>query len=134
MSLQYATDTLDYLYEDGTRDLIFFGQILGVVSYDNDDILFDKTNEERISDALKFARYLISLNDFDVGQMKKQLDDTLVYTPFSKGFEELYLTANNLFKKNGIDDSDLNLGIRLRKLNNHNPPSKIPHEIIKLFD
>ncbi len=133
MKNQYASDMLNYLYEEGDRDLIFFGQILGVVSYDENDNLFSKTSERRFNDAIKLVNYLISLGDFDIGRTLKQKDGTYINVIYNNGLSEFLLNANELFSKNGIDDMDLNSGIWLKKLHIGQSKSRIPNKITELF-
>lgn len=133
MENQYASDMLKYLYEEGDRDLIFFGQILGVVSYDENDNLFRKTPERRLSDAIKLVNYLISLGDFDIGRTLKQKDGEYINVLYKNGLSEFLINANELFSKNGIDDIDLNSGIWLKKLHIGQSISRIPNEITELF-
>lgn len=130
---QYAIDMLDYLYEEGDRDLIFFGQILGVVSYDRNDRLFDKTPERRIADAIKLVDYLISSGDFKAGQTQKQQDGSYTHIFFQNELHEFGMNANVMFSQNGIDDVDLNSGIWLKKVRIGQSVSAIPNEILALF-
>lgn len=48
----YVNDLLQYLYDEGERDLISFSQILGMVSYGEEDEFLGKSNDQRIEDAL----------------------------------------------------------------------------------
>ncbi|RXZ36329.1 hypothetical protein D9O50_07255 [Oxalobacteraceae bacterium CAVE-383] len=129
---EYAVDMLNYFYEEGDRDLIFFGQILGAVSYDDEDRLFDKTPEQRMTDAIKLVNYLISLGDFDVGRTIEQ-DGTCTYSFYKNGFQEFCVAANEMFSKNGIDNINLHAEIWLKKIHVGLPAPTIPNDIVKLF-
>jgi len=43
MERQYAKTIVDYLYDEGDRDIIFFGFIIGVVSFDREDAPYEKS-------------------------------------------------------------------------------------------
>ncbi|MEC4720259.1 hypothetical protein RY831_13940 [Noviherbaspirillum sp. CPCC 100848] len=131
---QYVIDMVDYLYEEGDRDLIFFGQILGVVSYDENDNPFDKTPEKRMSDAIKLANYLISSDDFCLGKTVKQQDETYQYRVYEEGFQKFCEDVTRAFSSNGIDDVDLNAGIWLKKLKIGQRRTAIPREIMEMFE
>lgn len=114
-NFEYATTMLSHLYEEGDRDMIFFGQILGMVSYDNDDRLFSKTPEKRLDDAFKLVKYLIQSRDFHVGKTIKKCNETCSLISYGSGFEEFYVDAMKMFLHNGINDVDLNSALWLRK-------------------
>jgi hypothetical protein len=130
---QYAFDMLDYLYEEGDRDLIFFGQILGMVSYDRNDNLVDKSPEKRIADAIKLVEYLISDGGFEAGQTVKRQDGTFVYDLYQGGLREFCMHVNEMYAQYGIDGVDLNSAIWLKKSQPGRPESTVPPEIIELF-
>ncbi|MGO7402874.1 hypothetical protein [Rhizobium ruizarguesonis] len=51
---------MDYLYDEGDRDIIFFGFIIGVVSFDREDNPYEKSEADRFNHSLRLANFLIS--------------------------------------------------------------------------
>ncbi|MDR2153545.1 MAG: hypothetical protein LBE78_00755 [Burkholderiaceae bacterium] len=134
INTQYTIDLFDDLYSEGDIDIIFFAQILGMVSYGKDDFKFNKSSEKRMADALKLVDYLVSLGDFNVGKTLKMPDGTFAYNTYKEGFSEFYADANKIYSKNGIDDIDLMCSLWLKKLHIGQSAPIIPNEIMKLFE
>jgi len=113
---QYAQNMIDYLYEDGDTDRVLFGQIIGIVSYDQDDRPRDKAPNGRIEDAINIAQYLVASGDFSIGRTAKDEYGNVSQDDYQKGFDDFVKCARNLFSREGIDSIDLHSGIWLRKL------------------
>lgn len=131
---EYAKNMIDYIYEEGERDYIFFGQLLGMVSYDFDDISLRKNDSERIGDAISLASYLIFSGGFNSGRTINCREGFFEYKFFLDGIDGLKREVILKFKQNGIDDIDLNYGIWLRKTNlGQEREGNLPDEVINLF-
>ena len=130
---KYASDVLDYFYEEGDRDLIYFGDIIGEVSYDANDVKFAKTDEQRFMDACRLVRYLTDSHDFDVGTNLELHGEVMEYVPFIGGYEEFFAIASRLFSEKGIDDMELDFAGWLRKKKKGKPAPPATDDIAKLF-
>jgi hypothetical protein len=132
---QYAGEMLDYLYNDGDIDIIFFGQILGVVSYDDEDKPFAKSKKQRLDDAIKLAVYLLESNDFSMGEMIKPKTGLSYFSPYT--FEKR--SPQTIFQEkfsNCEDIDDLNKTIEIvfkKNIKNKPAPKIIPENLLEIF-
>lgn len=133
MNNSYAVDMMSYLYDEGDRDFILFGEILGMVSYDRDDQPFSKSDERRMFDALKLVDFLVQLGDFCVGHTQRRPDDSFVDNVYGQGFEGFRADASEIFFRDGIDGINLNSGLWLKKVKSGKPCPEIPAAIKGLF-
>ncbi|MBB3457258.1 hypothetical protein FHT86_005576 [Rhizobium sp. BK313] len=132
-SEQRANDIVNYLYDEGDIDLTFFGHILGMVSADENDVSFEKSAEQRLSDAITLVDFLVSSGDFYVGQTMGKQDGKYIDVPLSGGLEEFRNEAMDIFAKEGIDGDNLIVfsWIKKKKIGKKAPP--LPGHIIDLF-
>jgi hypothetical protein len=130
---EYCQKMLQYIYGEGDVDIIFFGQIIGVVSYDENDFPFGKTPSKRFDDGIALVNYLVSIGDFFLGENRKIDGDGVIGEICSGGFQRFFEVANSFFLRGGIDDVDLNSGIWLKKAQVGKLPPQVPLEIDALF-
>jgi hypothetical protein len=135
MPQQYAQETLSYFYEVGENDQVYFGQLLGAVSYDRHDRLLQKSSWHRLSDALHLLRFLIDSGDFLLWQSSTQTSGKLLQQPFAGRVNDFRRIAEALLVRGGIDDIDLNTGYWLRKIPVGQSQSSrtVPEDIVDLF-
>ena len=115
----YVNDLIDYFYEEGNRDLISFGQLIGIVTYDQDDISFGKTSIQRLEDALLLARFLVGTGDFECVVYRQNPDSTFYISPVIGGIEGLDFLTHKKLELGGIDDLELVSGFWLKKLSDN---------------
>lgn len=129
----YAIESINALYEEGERDCIFFGQLIGYVTYDSDDVSFEKCDQDRFYDAIELAKFLLSEDYFQVGHMQKEMSGDLRFVSYSGGFEEFRQAAATLFSAEGIDSDYLTWGMQFIKIRTGICPPSIPDNVINLF-
>lgn len=129
----YVNDLIDYFYEEGNRDLISFGQLIGIVSYDKNDISFGKTSIQRLEDALLLARFLVSTGDFECVSYRQNPDLTFEISPVIGGIEGLDCLAHKKLELGGIDDLELVSGFWLRKLSDDKISAAINSCVYDIF-
>ncbi|MDI5929995.1 hypothetical protein QBK93_35940 [Rhizobium leguminosarum] len=110
MDREYAKIMIDYLYDEGDRYIIFFGDILGIVSYGREDTPFDKSPSARFFHAVKLAEFLVHKRDFSPGISVRQEDGGFRNTFYEGGFEKFCEDLNCRFNEGGIDNIDLIAG------------------------
>lgn len=130
---KYCQKMLQYIYNEGDIDIIFFGQIIGVVSFDENDLSFGKAPLKRLADGLALVNYLVSIGDFFLGENRRLAGGGIVCEICSDGFQRFSELANSFFLRGGIDDVDLNSGIWLKKNQVGKLPPRVPLEIDALF-
>ncbi|WP_088750029.1 hypothetical protein [Herbaspirillum robiniae] len=130
---EYALEMIDGLYEEGDVDLIFFSQIIGIVSYDVNDHPFDKSDKKRMADALLLLRYLISNGDFFAGETVFLPEDKCEYRAYGGTLNDFCESLAMFFEKNGIDDIELKTKFWLRKIKIGKKMGCVPEEIQRLF-
>lgn len=133
MDHAYAKTMVDYLYDEGDRDIIFFGYIIGIVSYDRKDIEYDKSEYTRFCHAIKLANFLVSRGDFRPGTSVRQADSGFCKTLYEGGFEEFRKNLEGLFDEGGIDNIDLVAGPWLIKNYIGQSAPAIPDSVAELF-
>ncbi|RWX14332.1 hypothetical protein EHI42_17850 [Rhizobium hidalgonense] len=105
-----------HLYDEGDRDIIFFGFIIGAVSFDREDAPYEKSEADRFNHALRLANFLISEGDFSPGKSIRRENSKFRKTLYEGGFEEFRQDVENLFDGGGIDNMDLVAGPWLSKI------------------
>ncbi|PDV86525.1 hypothetical protein CO652_20875 [Rhizobium sp. H4] len=125
---------VDYLYDEGDRDIIFFGHILGIVSYDRKDIAYDKSESTRFCHGIKLANFLVSGGDFSPGISVRQTDGSFRKSLYTGGFEEFRKKLERLFDESGIDNIDLVAGPWLIKNYIGRSAPAIPDSVAELFE
>ncbi len=133
MDREYAKRMVDHLYDEGDRDIIFFGFIIGVVSFDREDAPLEKPEADRFSHALRLANFLISEGDFSPGKSICQENGEFRRTLYEGGFAEFRQDLDNLFGGGGIDNIDLVAGPWLVKNNLGKSAPSVPDCISQLF-
>ena len=133
MDREYARTMVDYLYDEGDRDIIFFGFIIGVVSFDREDAPYEKSEADRFDHALRLASFLISEGDFSPGKSIRQENGKFRETLYEGGFEEFRHDVENLFGGGGIDNIDLVAGPWMVKNNIGKSAPSVPDCISQLF-
>ena len=129
----YVNDLIDYLYEEGNKDLISFGQLLGIVTYDQNDDSFGKKPIQRLEDALLLASFLVNSGDFDCVVYTKNPDSTFCLSSIADGVQGLAFLTRKRFELGGIDDLELVSGFWLRKLSFGNKRPTIGEDIYFIF-
>ncbi|MFS8057227.1 hypothetical protein QD357_31180 [Rhizobium sp. BR 317] len=129
---QHAYETIRYIYREGDIDLIFFGQILGMVSNDPDDAPLNKAPEQRIADAISLVEFLVSTGDFYVGRTSKGSNGKYADIPFA-GISEFKEMVGNIFLNEGLDGDNLITCSWIRKLTIGSKPPAIPNRVVELF-
>jgi hypothetical protein len=132
-SANYPLEMFDYLYSEAEYDIIFFGQLIGVVSYDCNDIPCKKNNIECFCDALKLAEYLVTLTDYAIGRTMVNEDESVSAILFKNGFQEFNAVATEIYTEYGIDSTALKVELWLQKIKGRQPPKVLPGEILSLF-
>jgi hypothetical protein len=132
LAQEYARKMLDYLYDDAETDYIFFGQILDVVSYNDDDVPFEKDKERCFLDAIRLTEFLVDKKDFKVGRMMEKTDGTLVFMEFSGGIDEFKAAAKGFFDAKRYDE--MQYGLRLSGTRRSRVCDYLPPDIIRLFE
>lgn len=130
---------IEYLYEEGRIDLVFYSDMHSIVSIktlvdENNveigELFFSKTPLQRRKDALRLAEYLVlDLQDFEIFNYATNTLAEEGFSAFQREVETLPLLGT-------IDDmgSDMNLVLRKKQLDKLPPAeSEIPDEIIALF-
>jgi hypothetical protein len=133
MDREYAKTMVDHLYDEGDRDIIFFGFIIGVVSFDREDAPYDKSEADRFNHALRLASFLLSDGDFSPGKSIRQENGNFRKTLYEGGFEEFRQDLENLFGGGGIDNIDLLAGPWLVKNNIGKSAPSLSDSICELF-
>jgi hypothetical protein len=128
-----AIDTIEYIYEEGDIDLIFFGHIVSMISFDEDSNLLPKTPLRRLADGFKLVSFLVSSNDFYVAQTVGYPDGSYEDFRFAS-LDEFQEMASQLFREGGLDDIDFKVGSWVRKTKIGTPAPPIPPEIVDLFE
>lgn len=113
---EYAKIMIDHLYEEGERDLIFFSQLLDMVSYDFNDVSFGKKDGERVEHAIALASYLLSSACFEAGQTIRDAEGIIRYEVYSAGSNDFCEAVRSYFDHGGIADINLDYAIFLRKI------------------
>lgn len=134
MNHAYAKTMVDYLYDEGDRDIIFFGHILGIVSYNGKDIAYDKSESTRFCHAIRLTNFLVSGGEFRAGISVRQTDGSFRETLYKGGFEEFRKNLERLFDEGGIDNIDLIAGPWLIKNNIGRSAPAIPDSVAELFE
>lgn len=134
---EYALEAMDYFYADGDVDYIFYWQLLGEVTYhttsSGDDVLLEKTDEQRKIDSLLLASYLISTDDFSAGSTTQSLDNTFNYELMQGGFNEFRKYVSEKVVSDGLD-GDWHYEIWLKKTSiGKPPPTEVVEDIVNLF-
>lgn len=111
-----AESLVDSLYEEGDRDILFLGQILGAVSYGPSDVPVDKPPQARFDDAMNAVRCMVSSGDFALGRTVVDYTENTPYKLVDGGFDEFLAIARARMSIGGIDDIDLNAGLWLQKM------------------
>ncbi|EJJ31135.1 hypothetical protein [Rhizobium sp. CF142] len=133
MNQQYAKDVVDDIYDEGDRDIIFFGHILSFVTYDKDDKPYDKSPDEVYNDAKELSKFLISNGDFSPGLSVRQPDGSFKNVLFEGGFDEFNTYLNNVLSEGGIDCIDLIAGPWLMKNNIGESAPIVPGYVADIF-
>lgn len=128
-----AKTVFDFIYNEGSRDVILFGYIIGLVSSGGDEKLNKKTPEQRFGDAIKLTRFLVSSGDFVVGKTTARFNRNFGENIF-EDFEDFVLLNKSNFEKGGIDDIDLITETWLKKITKNDVPEIIPEHIEKLLE
>ncbi|MBW9065402.1 hypothetical protein JNB71_19035 [Rhizobium herbae] len=127
-----ASIVIDYLYDEGRRDIILFGYILGLVTSDGEN-LYQKTPEQRFSDATTLSNFLVSSGAFVAGKTTNDSNGEFKQYIF-EDFEDFIVLNKSNFEKGGIDDIDLITQTWLKKVTKKDIPEIIPEFIEKLFE
>jgi len=130
MDIQYSTDMIDYLYEDGDRDYVLFGQIISIVSYDREDHPFNKTDKQILIDSINLTKYLVSTGDFNIGKTIKTSDNNFSYIILN--MDDFIKQVEQEFKKSGVK-GEIHYVFWLKKLNKNKRTLDIPDSIRNLF-
>ncbi|MBD9597789.1 hypothetical protein IB270_33740 [Ensifer sp. ENS05] len=128
-----AQKAFEYLYDEGDIDIILLGYILGLVSSDESDVSYEKSDDRRLEDAIKVIKYLVSTNDFEVGRTVVDGRGNFQYEAFND-IEEFVEIAQKNFEKGGIDDIELITETWLRKSCKGSRPKNIPKYIQSIFE
>ncbi len=133
MSLENAREVLELVYDGGERDIELFGYVIGYASGDFDDNWFEKTDDERILDAVKLCEYFVSTGDFSVGQTIDRDEGKFDYVIFDD-FSDFRKTVDDIYREKGIEDIDLLVSTWLKKTNlGTKAPRLIPGNIAEIF-
>lgn len=131
--LSYAMEMFDDLYGEGDRDIVFFGHILGMVTYDQDDVALGKRPAKRLEDAITLVSYLVSEKDFPIGCAQEGMNGEVFYVPFERGLEGFKKCVTEIFEEKGIDHINLFVGTYLQKTHLTPAPKSLPDFIVDLF-
>ena len=133
----YAAETIEEIYQEGEIDIVFFGQLLCYVGArqlgDGESVLYDKTPDQCMKDAVELAEFLISTGDFYAHRGKRHEDGSFSYLPFLNGFSEFTEFVWQQFRGQWIDDFDLFITTSLVKILPGKKPPVVPEEIAALI-
>lgn len=113
-TIEAAAQSLENIYNQGDIDWISFGEILGEVSYAEQDISYGKSNEQRITDALSLIEFLCLNDDFEVGTLVAMNGKT-VFSKISDDSSQFRDVVVSLAKQRGLDSVDVNFKFWLNK-------------------
>jgi hypothetical protein len=127
-----AERSLEYLYEDGDRDLIAFGQVLGEVTYDVNEVRYDKSEMDCFRDACDVVDFLAGSGDFEVLHVV-DVAGARDYAPFANSAEFRSHMAQLFENSGGTPSGDLSFAVWLKKRHVGWAPPRIPERIANLF-
>ena len=128
----YPQIIVNELYEEGDRDLLFFGFIAGPVNYDLDDNSYGKPDEIWFEDVIKLICYLVETGYFSAGRML-ETDCGVKFVPYENGFSEFEADARQCMHDSGLHGDALSIGLTIKKVHLRKVAPLIPESIRRLL-
>lgn len=127
----YVRDVISDLYCD-PEGLIFFSQLMGLVTYDCFDKPFGKSLDERVNDTFKLIDFLTEAGDFVPYRYWFNGDGQWGYKPLENGTRELRVLVDRALKCGGERDQSLISEYLLKRVQESEPRAPSTR-IISLF-
>ncbi len=128
----YVHDVISDLYND-PEGMLFYSQLMGLVTYDCCDKPFGKSLDERVNDTFGLIDFLTETGDFVPYQYWSDAPDKWGYKPLENGTQELRMLVNDALKRGGERDQSLLSNYLLKKFREGTEPRKPDLRVIKLF-
>lgn len=102
---EYWIRVISDFYLIGENDLFFLNDLIGLVSYDENDDFLDKSVEKRINDSILLASYLLSTGDFEAGMIVPSSHGKEVgYVRFDGDINSYFDLIREDIRLNGLDN------------------------------
>jgi len=131
--ISYAEKVIAYLYEEGEYDWIAFGQLVGYVASDENDVAFGKSDDEIFRDALSVGMYLIDSGDFFVGSLNSGHHPKGHLSPFQNGKGDFLRIAHQYYESEGLQALELIAGIWFEKTNHGKMTNEPTDALCRIF-
>ena len=131
MTTNYAKRVIYNIFDEGDRDLIFIGQLIGHAEYDENDLPRGRDREEILQAAASLAYFLKRDDVFALFEMSRDAAGDLSETLLEAGQEDFLQILRAADK---FDPMNVGFSFILKKQKPGKGPLSIPNEILKIIE
>lgn len=131
---EYWIRVISDFYLIGEEDLFFLNDLIGLVSYGENDNFLDKSSEKRIDHAIFLANYLLSTCDFEAGVTVSSGAKGVDYVKFDGDINIYFDLIRKDVRANGLDDFETGVRYWISKIKGRRMNSIPPVSLSDLFE
>jgi hypothetical protein len=131
---EYWIRVISDFYLIGEKDIFFLNDLIGLVSYDENDNFLDKSAEKRIDHAIFLAEYLLGTGDFEAGVAVSSSGNEVGYVKFDGDVNLYFDLIRNDVRENGLDDYETGVRYWISKIKGRRMVSLPPVSLRRLFE
>jgi len=132
--IEYWIRVISDLYLIGEKDLFFLSDLIGLVSYDENDNFLNKSSEKRINHAIFLANYLLSTGDFEAGISVSSNKNKVGYVKFDGDVKIYFDLIREDIRVSGLDDFETGVRYWISKIKGRRMISSPPVSLRDLFE